>query len=81
MYNKDYQEEGGGMGMGGGQMSGGCMSHMHMHHWPMKMKKEFMAAMLRKKEKMLEAKLAFVREMKDLTEKMPDEMKEEKEVK
>lgn len=73
MYNKEYQEEGGEMGEGWM----GCMGHMH--HWPKKMKREFKMAMLRKKEKMLEAKLAFVREMKDMIEKMPEEMKEKEE--
>lgn len=72
MYDKEMPE-GGEMEMGGGMM--GCMGHMH--HWPKQMKKEFKMAILRKKEKMLEAKLAFVREMKDMIEKMP--MTEEKE--
>jgi len=57
-------------------MDYGCMGHMH--HWPMKVKKEFKMAILRKKEKMYEAKLAFIREMKDLVEKMTDEGEEEK---
>ncbi|MDD5489460.1 MAG: hypothetical protein PHP25_02165 [Candidatus Moranbacteria bacterium] len=74
MMNKEYQEEGG--EMGGGWMS--CCSE-HTHHWPKKMKKDFKMALLRKKEKMLEAKLAFVREMKDLFEKMPPEEMKEKE--
>jgi hypothetical protein len=51
---------------GCGEMDG---SMMWMHHLPMKMKKDFKLSMLRKKEKMLEAKLAFVREMKDMVEK------------
>ena len=42
------------------------------------MKKEFKMAMLRKKEKMLEAKLEFIREIKAIMEKSKDE-KEEKE--
>lgn len=54
----------------------GCMGMGQMHHWPKKMKKDFMMAMLRKKEKMLEAKLEFVKEMRQLTEKM--EMEEPK---
>jgi len=50
---------------------------MWMHHLPKKMKKEFKLSILRKKEKMLEAKLAFVREMKDMVEKwQPEEEKE-----
>ncbi|MFA5872250.1 MAG: hypothetical protein WC858_06070 [Parcubacteria group bacterium] len=74
MYNKEYNEEGGEMGGGWSE----CMGHMN--HWPKKMKKEFKMALLRKKEKMYEAKLAFIREMKDLVEKMPEEPeKEEKE--
>ncbi|MFA5926027.1 MAG: hypothetical protein WC831_03765 [Parcubacteria group bacterium] len=78
MY-KEYQsgEEGEEMESGEGWM--GCMGHGHQ--WPKKMKKDFMGAMLRKKEKMLEAKLSFIREMKDMIDKMPEEMKEEKEEK
>lgn len=49
-----------------------------MKHLPETKKKEFKLAMLRKKERMLEAKLAFVREMKDMVEKwQPKEEKEE----
>lgn len=77
MFNKEYSAESGEMEMGGGWM--GCMGHMH--HMPKKMKKEFMMAMLRKKEKMLEAKLSFVREMKDMAEKMAEEMNETEEKK
>jgi hypothetical protein len=56
-----------------GEMDGPMMM---MHHMPQKVKKEFKLAMLRKKEKMLEAKLAFVREMKDMVEKwQPEEEK------
>ncbi|MDI6778449.1 MAG: hypothetical protein QMD77_04660 [Patescibacteria group bacterium] len=75
MHEKEYQGEGGEMEMGGGWM--GCCAE-HMRHWPKKMKREFKMAMLRKKEKMLEAKLAFVREMKDMVEKMPEETEEKK---
>lgn len=75
MYHKGYEgQEGCEAEMEGGWM--GCMEHMH--HWPKKMKKEFKMALLKKKEKMLEAKLEFVREMRRLAEKMGDE-KEEKE--
>ncbi len=67
---KEYNKEGGEECCEEGPM-------MWMHHMPKKMKKEFKLAMLRKKEKMLEAKLAFVREMKDAVEKwQPDEEKE-----
>lgn len=45
--------------------------------WPKKFKKEFKMAMLNKKEKILEAKLEFVREMKALVEKMAAEMKDD----
>jgi hypothetical protein len=66
-----------GMGMDGGWM--GCMGMGHMHPWPKKRKKEFMMAMFKKKEKMLEAKLEFVREMRRLAENPEMEMKENKE--
>ncbi len=56
-------------GEGGGPM-------MWMRKLPKKMKKEFKLSMLRKKEKMLEAKLTFIREMKDMVEKwQPEEEK------
>jgi hypothetical protein len=45
--------------------------------WPKKFKKEFMMAKMKKKEKILEAKLEFLREMRRLAEK--SEMGEEKE--
>ncbi len=49
---------------------------MWMRKLPKKMKKEFKLSMLRKKEKMLEAKLTFIREMKDMVEKwQPEEEK------
>jgi hypothetical protein len=44
-------------------------------------KKDFKMALLRKKEKMLEAKLAFVREMKDMVEKWQPEEEQKKEEK
>jgi hypothetical protein len=72
MHNKENGEEMNDMEMG----MGGCMGHMH--HLPKKAKKEFMMALLRKREKMLEAKLAFVRELKDMTEKMAEETEEKK---
>ncbi|HLM84211.1 MAG TPA: hypothetical protein VK254_03305 [Candidatus Bathyarchaeia archaeon] len=57
----------------------GCMGMGHMHQWPKQMKKEFMMAMLKKKEKMLEAKLEFVREMRRLSEKSEMEGRKETE--
>ena len=45
----------------------------HMGCCSMKSKKEFKLAMLEKKEKMLEAKLEFVRKIKSLVEKEPAE--------
>jgi hypothetical protein len=77
MMNKEYDEEMDEMEMEGGWM--GCMGRIH--HWPKKAKKEFLMALLRKREKMLEAQLAFVREMKDMAEKMAEEMKEMEEKK
>jgi hypothetical protein len=74
-YEKDFEEMDEPMKMGGGWM--GCMGMGRMHHWPKKMKKEFMMALLRKKEKMLEAKLEFVREMRRLAENPEMEMKSE----
>lgn len=74
-YEKDFEEMDDPMKMGGGWM--GCMGMGRMHHWPKKMKKEFMMAILKKKEKMLEAKLEFIREMRRLAEKPEMEMKEE----
>jgi hypothetical protein len=46
-------------------------------NWPKKFKKEFMMAKMKKKEKILEAKLEFLREMRRLAEKPEMEMKEE----
>jgi len=46
--------------------------------WPKKSKKEFMMAKMKKKEKILEAELEFLREMRRLAEK--SEMEEEKEI-
>lgn len=74
-HEKEFEEMDEPMKMSGGWM--GCMGMGHMHHWPKKMKKEFMMAMLKKKEKMLEAKLEFIREMRRLAEK--SEMNGEKE--
>jgi hypothetical protein len=78
MFNQEHNEESGGAEMGEGWM--GCCTE-HMHHLPMKVKKEFKMAILRKKEKMLEAKLAFIREMKDMVEKWQPEEEKEKEEK
>jgi hypothetical protein len=50
----------------------GCMK------WPKKFKREFIMAKMKKKEKILEAKLEFLREMRRLTEK--SDMEGEKEV-
>ena len=47
-------------------------------NWPKKFKKEFMMAKMKKKEKILEAKLEFLREMRRLAEK--SDMEGEKEV-
>jgi hypothetical protein len=77
-YEKDFEGMDESMKMGGGWM--GCMGMGQMHHWPKKMKKEFMLAMLKKKEKMLEAKLEFVREMRRLAEMSEMGMKEEEKV-
>jgi hypothetical protein len=74
MNNKEYHEE-------DSEMEGGAMGCMgHMHHWPKKMKREFKMALLKKKEKMLEAKLEFIQKIRSMMEKMPDEPKEEKEI-
>jgi hypothetical protein len=57
--------------------------HMGCMKWPMKMKKQFMMAKMKKKEKILEAKLEFIREMRAMAEKMemegPKTAEEEKE--
>jgi hypothetical protein len=45
-----------------------CGDHMHEM-----MGKEFKLALLEKKEKMVEAKLEFIRKMKEIVKKMPDE--------
>ncbi len=64
MFHQEHND-----GHRGGMMWGGC--------FPKGMKKEFKMAFLNKKEKILEAKLEFVREMKALVEKMPADTKEE----
>jgi hypothetical protein len=46
-----------------------------MGMWHKGFKKEFKTALLNKKEKILEAKLEFIREMKKLLEKMSSEEK------
>ncbi|MCX6762371.1 MAG: hypothetical protein NT093_01160 [Candidatus Moranbacteria bacterium] len=63
-YGKNFKEMDEAMEMG-------CME------WPKKFKKEFMMAKMKKKEKILEAKLEFLREMRRLAEK--SEMNGEKE--
>jgi hypothetical protein len=50
---------------------------MCCENWPKKFKKEFMMAKMKKKEKILEAKLEFLREMRRLAEN--SEIGEEKE--
>ena len=47
--------------------------------WPKKFKKEFMMAKMKKKEKILEAKLEFIREMRRLAEKKDMEGEKETE--
>lgn len=57
---------------------GGCIEE-HMKHWDCcgkGHKKEFKMAILKKKEKMLEAKLEFIREIRAIMEKEPPETKE-----
>lgn len=56
-HEKDYEENDESSHMMG------CMG------WPKKFKKEFMMAKMKKKEKILEAKLEFIREMRRLAEK------------
>jgi len=51
----------------------GCSHEMCMCGYKGEYKKEFKMAYLKKKEKMLEAKLEFIREMKEIMEKMPKE--------
>ena len=59
--------------MGMSMMSGG----MRMYGWSPEVKKEFKLAFLKKKERMLQAKLEFLRDMMKMVEKMPmDEKKE-----
>ena len=55
-YGKNFKEMDEAMEMG-------CME------WPKKFKKEFMMAKMKKREKILEAKLEFLREMRRLAEK------------
>jgi hypothetical protein len=61
------KENCGGMGMGGHMMHA-CMSGPH--------KKEFKLAMLEKKQRILEAKLDFIKKMKEMVEKSPDKDEE-----
>ena len=70
MFDQEYNEQGEGMRE---HTEMGCMLK-----WPKKFKKEFMMAKLKKKEKMLEAKLEFIREMRRLAEKI--EMENGKEI-
>lgn len=52
----------------GGHMMHACMSGPH--------KKEFKLAMLEKKQRILEAKLDFIKKMKEMVEKSPDKDEE-----
>jgi hypothetical protein len=76
MYKEEYGQE-------GGEMEGGCcgshmdMMGMMMHHMKGESKREFKLALLKKKEKMLEAKLAFIRDMMEMVKKMPMEEKKD----
>lgn len=64
MYGYEHEEGNEGCGCG--------YQHEHMwHHF--KHKKEFKLAILEKKEKMLTAKLEFIRRMKEIVEKSKDE--------
>lgn len=69
------------LGMGMGEMGGGMgmMSGMNMgmYGWSPEAKKEFKLAYLKKKERMLQAKLEFLRDMMKVVEKMPGEEKKE----
>lgn len=55
---------------------GGGMS-MGMYGWSPEAKKEFKLAILKKKEKMLKAKLEFLQDMMKMVENMPKEKKED----
>lgn len=61
---KEYDEK-------DGEIEGCCCTDM----WAKEFKKEFKMAMLKKKEKILEAKLEFVREMLNLMKKSSMEPK------
>jgi hypothetical protein len=69
MMDKEYNENEEGMGGHWGHMGWG---HMGMGCCGKKNKKEFKLAMLEKKEKMVEAKLEFIRKMKELVKKESD---------
>ncbi|MDR3583106.1 MAG: hypothetical protein P4L62_01985 [Candidatus Pacebacteria bacterium] len=84
MHKRDYDfdEDGGEMG-GCGHHGCGChrggmgMMGMGMYGWSGESHKEFKLAILKKKERMLQAKLEFLRDMMKMVEKMPmDEKKE-----
>jgi hypothetical protein len=72
--NKEHYKEDEEMGMGGHMMGMGCCKGMSMES-----KKAFKLALLKKKEKILEAKLEFLREMRMMMEKMPMDKKESEE--
>jgi len=46
--------------------------HDHMYHMDWQTKKEYKLAMWEKYEKILEAKLEFIRKMKEIIKKMPE---------
>ena len=59
MHNENYNDKG---------------EQMHCHMGG-PMKKEFKLAMLEKKEKMMEVELEFIRKMKEIIKKMPENQK------
>jgi hypothetical protein len=67
MFDKDCRENGEETGRHWGHMG-----MMGMECCGKKHKKEFKLAMLEKKEKMIEAKLEFIRKMKELVKKESD---------
>jgi hypothetical protein len=69
MFEKENSEKGKGMECH-------CDSEMGMGLWAKKFGKEFQLAHLKKKEKMLEAKLEFIREINRLIAKSSSEPEE-----
>ena len=72
--NREHYEGDEEMDMGGHMMGMGCCKGMSMES-----KKAFKMALLKKKEKILEAKLEFLREMRMMMEKMPMDKMDKKE--